>query len=259
MMLPVLMAYVDETGDTGDPSKTGSSGCYALGCLVIKDTNWPGAFDQMIDFRRRLRDTYGLPTRAEVKANHLIRGGGALKPLGLAPAQRGLIYRAHLQMLAPIRAVGFAVVIDKQRAMAAGRDAFEMAWETLLQRLERTSSKYHEGPTPLMITHDAGEDDRIRKLVRHARRRLSAGSRFGTGTLKVPMTWLVDDPIPRDSQQSYFVQMADLLAYAGWRTYVPPSANVAQVVPATTWNSLGNQAHRAVNMHSGGVPGVVVR
>ncbi|HRI99035.1 MAG TPA: hypothetical protein PLZ93_25640, partial [Nocardioides sp.] len=57
-----------------------------------------------------------------------------------------------------------------------------------------------------------------------------------------------------------FLQIADLVAYAGWRTYVPPGPGAAKVVPSTMWNQLGSAIHRPVNSLSRvGAPGVVVR
>lgn len=70
-----------------------------------------------------------------------------------------------------------------------------------------------------MLLHDEGDDANIRKLGRKARRAGTARSAFGTGMLSVPAYRLVDDPIPKRSDQSYFVQLADLSAYAAFRAY----------------------------------------
>ena len=75
----VYLAYVDESGNTGLPG----SRTYTLGCLFLDVDRWPDVFDQMIAFRRGLRDTHGVPVRAELKANYLLRGKGPLWPLAL--------------------------------------------------------------------------------------------------------------------------------------------------------------------------------
>ena len=66
-------------------------------------------------FRGRIRDTFGVPMRAELKADYLIRNGGDIRNLGHAPGQRYLIYRAHMRVLATLSSRGFAVVFDKTR------------------------------------------------------------------------------------------------------------------------------------------------
>lgn len=252
----MFIAYVDETGDTGSLTKSGASQCYALGCVLVNLDAWPDAFDGIIEFRRRVRGTFGLPMRAEVKANYLIRSSGPLRKIGLPPAQRNVIYRAHLRTLNDLGARAFAVVVDKRRENRSPSDTFHVAWEALLNRLERTST--YES-SPFMIIHDEGENDAVRRVGRKARRHLTAGRRYGGGSFTLPAKALIDDPVPRTSKNSYFIQMADLVAYAGWRAYMPPSTSVAAVAPGDIWGDLGNAIHRDVNRISGGTPGVVLR
>lgn len=252
----MLLAYVEESGNTGATSLGGATSHYVLGCVLIHADDWSQGFDELVQFRRRLRDRFDLPVRAEVKANYLIRSSGAFRTLGLAPAERALIYKAHLGMLSGINARAFAVVVDKERSAISGPTCFEFAWTTLLQRLERTT---HYEKQRMMIVHDNGENDAVRRIVRKARRFLTAGSMLGEGTLRVDAKHFVDDPVPRASHESYLVQMADLVAYAGCWAIVPPSRSVAAVAPQATWSHVGDAVHSAVNRYSGGVPGVVVR
>ncbi len=257
--LVTLMAYVDETGDTGDPAaRQGASSCYALGCVLVKLDDWPSAFDELIRFRQGLRNSFGIPMRAELKANYLIRNSGSLRTLGIAPSQRQYIYRESLRVLQRLPARAFGIVTDKRRVGVSGQDCFDLTWEMLLQRLERTCTR--EG-TSVIITHDAGENDAVRRQVRKARRHLTAGSARGTGILHNNLDKVIDDPVARDSRQSYLIQLADMVAYAGWRTYLAPGRAVAQVVPQSTWNHIGPATHTAVNSFSlnGSVPGVVLR
>lgn len=254
----MLLAYVDETGGTGDLAKKGSHQTYTLGCVLLDESAWLGAFDSMIAFRRGLKKNFGIPMRAELKANYLIRGSGPLAGLGLAPSQRKLIFRYHLDMLDRIDARAFGVVVDKTVRSIHGSECLWLGWEGLLQRLERTS-KYDAGKPNIMLIHDEGENDRVRAFWRRSRRFLPAGSALGTGTIRNVGTMFLEDSVPRSSQQSYFIQLADIVAYAAWRSHMAPSASVAQVVPGGSWSHVGAATHTAVNRLSGGTPGVVVR
>ncbi|MGC4175348.1 DUF3800 domain-containing protein [Demequina sp.] len=252
----MLLAYVDESGNTGAPAAGGSL-TYALGCVLVDADRWPGAFDELLAFRRRLRDDFGLPMRSEIKAQYLTRGSGDLRALGLAPAQRGLIYRAHLDMLSTLPARAFAVVVDKRDRDLTPSGCFDLAWEGLMQRLERTS--HYENAT-FMLIHDDGDNDAVRRWTRRARRHLTAGLMNGGGSVRNPARLLVDDPVARHSHQSYLIQIADLVAYAGFRSVVPPGGSVAQVCPSTTWEALGPATHTAVNKHAQrAAPGIVLR
>jgi hypothetical protein len=253
----VLIAYVDESGDTGDPALAGSSGCYVLGCVLLEEANWAESFDYLLTFRRKVRDDFGPLLRYELKANHLIRNGGGLRRFNMSPGQRRLIYNYHLHAVETIGARAFSVVVDKASAGVSGERCLEMAWVTLLQRLERTTTRE---ATSVMVIHDEGENLAVRKILRKARRHMVAGSMFGGSAFTVPLRRLIEDPVPRASHESYFLQLADLVAYAGWRTHIPPGPGAAQVVTSATWDELGSAIHAAVNQLSRrGRPGIVLR
>lgn len=253
----MLFAYVDESGDTGDPAKSGSTSCYSLGCVLIDSANWAVGFDHLLHFRRAIRDSFGPLMRAELKANHLIRNGGGLLKYGLSPAQRRLIYNYHLNQLAPMNARAFAVVVDKASAGVTGTACQEMAWVTLLQRLERTTNKEQ---TDVMVIHDEGDNAAVRRILRKSRRHMVAGSAFGGASFTLPLRRLVEDPSPRVSHESYFLQLADLVAYAGWRTHMAPGPGAGRIADGSTWKQLGNATHAAVNsLSKRGQPGVVLR
>lgn len=232
----VLMAYVDESGDTGIGTRRSSS-TFTLGCVVVRAPEWGEVFDDFLAFRRRLRDRFGLPVRAEVKANFLVRGSGPFSSLQTPPSERGLIYRAHFRHMAQDGRFGAFAVVGHKSGVAQGPDVLGAVWRPLLQRLERTSRAWSN--SRVVIVHDEGENPHIRKLARWSRRQLRAGNLGGTGYVQVPFAQLVDDPFPKASHESYFLQLADLVAYAAWRRLYAPSPKVAQVVPQGTWSSLG--------------------
>lgn len=252
------IAYIDETGDTGDWRLEGSSSCYALGCVVIELDSWPSVFEQVLAFRRGMRESFGIPLRQEIKANYLIRNSGGLRPLNLSPSQRSYVYSQHLSTLEAVGAKAFAIVTDKEKTGWGSAETMNGTWEMLLQRLERMTTKEN---CTLVICHDSGENDTVRKFVRKARRHLTAGRMDGGGSLRFTAGRILEDPVPRDSKQSYLIQMADLVAYAGWRSYMAPSKGVAQVVPQRMFQRLAGAIKTEVNQFglNGSVPGVVLR
>jgi Protein of unknown function (DUF3800) len=231
----VLIAYVDESGNLGD------SLTYTLGCVLVNPDVWPETFNDVISFRRFLRARFGVPVRAELKANYLIRNEGPFKALALPDGQRRIIYRQAMRLHAKLGLRTFAVVIRKQELTQhdPALNARDVAWDFMLQRLRNQTEKPPLAPNTVLLIHDEGEQATIRKLARRARRAGTVGSMFGTGMLKVPFSKLIDDPVPRDSRHSYFIQLADLAAYAAWRRLYAPGAKVAQIVPQGMWDELG--------------------
>lgn len=251
----MYLAYVDDSGNIGFPgSKT-----YTLGCVLVPADAWPALFDEVIEFRRFLFRSFGVPVRAEIKASYLLSNKGAFRRLRLSEAARFAIYRQSMRLLPKLELNAFAIVIDKRRLSArpGNLNPREVAWEYLLQRIERLTVKKPLGPTMAMVVHDEGDAAIIRKLARRARRIGTAGSAFGTGSLSVPLTRLVDDPVPRNSTQSYFVQFADLSAYAAFRRLYPPPTRRVQIVPQGMWDELGDARFAPVSSLVGGVRGIV--
>lgn len=246
----MYLAYVDESGDRG----VGGSQTYTLACVLVSSSQWKNAFDGIIGFRRFLKNTFALPMRAEVKANHLLRNAGDFKTLKLSEHARRFIYKGLIQVQPRLGLLGFAIIIRKYR-LNPHADPFEIAWTFLLQRLERLSTTDH---TEVLLIHDEGEAERVRKLARKSRRFGTAGSMFG-GHLNVPFDGLLDDPVSRNSRHSYFLQFADLNAYAAFRRAYPPPPRAVHIVPQSTWDLLGTARYGAANRRTGGPSIGIVR
>jgi hypothetical protein len=229
-----LMAYVDESGDTGSYGAGGSL-TYTLGVLLLGTEDWNETFDKILGFRREIKERYGIPMRAEIKANTLIRGEGDLKKSGLTPQQRADIYLRHLTFLSENKIRTFAVVGHKGSALS-GQALMDAVWIPTLQRLERTSRSWRN--LPVLLVHDETENHVVRSIARKSRRQMIAGSAYDNSRFKVPFSKFIDDPVPRKSHESYYLQFADLVAYAAWRRIYVPSRNVAKVAPTENWDRL---------------------
>jgi len=251
----MYVAYVDESGDDG----SSGSQTYSLGCVMVEGSAWAATFDGVLDFRRFVRRRFGLRIRDEIKANFLLQNGGPFRGLSrpLSEEARFKLYRGCLRIQPKLGITAFGVVVDKASAnqRAGTRPASDIAWEYLLQRLERRAT--HE-KTEILLIHDEGDALTVRKRARKARRAGSAGSVFGTGTLSVPFRRLLDDPVARHSHDSYFIQLADLNAYAAFRRLYPPPARPVQIVPQNMWDELGAARFRPVRSAGyGDPPGIV--
>jgi hypothetical protein len=231
------VAYVDESGSPG------SGLSFVLACILIPADGWASAFDDIIGYRRFLRDQFRIPVRAELKASYLLHNKGPLAKIrpALSEGARFRVYRGLMRLHAKIGAQTFAILIrQRELALRGTQNPRDVAWEYLLQRLERFTNRPPAAPTTVMLIHDEGEGELVRTLARKARRAGTAGSAFGTGRLVVPLRRLLDDPVSRDSRQAYFVQMADLAAYAAFRRVYPKvSARETDIVPAGMWDELG--------------------
>ena len=246
----MFLCYMDESGDPGvhpgSPTPT-----YTVACVFVHASDWVGLFDDLIRFRRYLRANFGLRMRQEIKANELVKGSGPWASLPHGERVRKRIYRSVMRFQAKTERVKtFAVVIDKSRCSTAD-EVRETAWRHALERVEVFAR--HNSDT-VMLFPDSGNYDRFRRLSREMRRYSHVGAMIGGGTLSRPLaSVLIDDPVERDSTQSYFVQLADLDAYAAYRKERPDP-----LFPVTMWDELSSAILWEANRyHALESPGIV--
>lgn len=246
----MYLAYFDESGDPGvvnSPTRF-----FVLSCVLVHETRWMATLDSLVDLRSRLRKSYKIGTRAEMKSADIRRGRGPLLGLNWSPEQRMRLFRGLMiyqnRNLSDITV--FAVAINKAPAMANGWEPRTTAWDFALQRVDRFCKPLGERA---MLFPDEGHAGFIRRLVRRKRRYGTVPMRWGTGSFTVPTERIVEDPNDRQSHDSYFIQLADWNAYAAHRSvYVDPLPNVDGYM----WDKLAERRLLAVNKLSGGPPGI---
>jgi hypothetical protein len=231
--LRVYLAYVDESGSAGSVAK-GSSKSYVLGCVLVRASHWMEAFEGLLGYRRHAKTEFGLPLRAEIKVNHLLRNAGAFSELALSEVARHSLYRGMLRLCSERHIRVFAIVARKE--LLGGQNVHDLAWILLLQTLQRLAAEEDE---QVLIFHDEAADLRIRTLARTSQLTGHSEHAFKGAVLSLPFRDLVDYPISRHSHDSLFLQLADLVAYAAFRQVFPPAARSVQIVPAEMWEELG--------------------
>jgi len=245
----MYFAYFDESGDPGfenSPTNT-----FVLSAVLIHDSNWLAALDQSVAFRRFLKAKFNLSPRSEIKANWLVHNKGTIKATGLTYPARMAAYKAAMRFQ---RKTGifktFSIVIVKDRIKKTSTDVRLTAWHYALQRLERFGTEHKDN---IMVMPDEGHSDLIKKELRKMRRIHYVPSAFGEDYLDRKATNIIEDPADRNSKESYFVQFADLNAYAAFRR-VFPGNNFKEDI----WDELGDSIVKEVNRLSGGPPGIVI-
>jgi hypothetical protein len=249
----MYLAYLDESGDPGLVRSPTTH--FVLSCVLVHDTRWLETLDQVIDLRRRLRDSLRIPTRAEIKAAHFKVGKGVFRQVVYPIDFRMTVLRALLtwQQRLPIKV--FAIAIDKAAADARGAEPREAAWRFALQRIHTFCRKAGTTGARAMIFPDEGHGYFIRRLMRRLRRYHTVPAFWGPGHFHINLDRIIEDPNDRSSALSYLAQLADWNAYAAHRSqYVAPSPPV----PGDAWDELGPVLLRAVNQNTGGPPGIVL-
>jgi hypothetical protein len=75
-----------------------------------------------------------------------------------------------------------------------------------------------------------------------------------------PALRFIEDPSPRRSADSYFIQLADLVAYSAFRALYPTKHEPgATIVPPSMWSEIGAATLTAVTSLKGGLPRGIVQ
>jgi len=248
----MYLAYFDESGDSGQVYASPTR-FFVLGCVLIHEAQWLRSLNRLVSIRRRLNRRFGIKFRPELKASHIKKGRGALDGLGWSRAARMKLFRTLLRLEPRLfdELHTFAVAIDKRR-IGTNVIAHELAWRYALERVQTFCRKKEAYAT---LFPDRGLTHYITKAVRKMRRYHHVGGMFG-GVLAIPADRIIEDPNERDSRQSFFVQMADLNAYAAHRSrYIDPLNDGTE----SLWDELAGSRLLAVNSLRGGPPGIVIR
>jgi hypothetical protein len=218
----MYLLYVDESGDVGID---GSPGRYfALSGFVVHELRWHDTLEAILDFRRRLRDTYGLKLREELHAGDMLHKPGELARI--PKSIRLKILREALDFQSALPDVSIVNIVVDKLGKPLDFDVFDVAWVTLIQRFHNTIS-YKNFPGPQnpddrgLLVVDQTEERKLRGISRRMRRYNPVPSMFGPGARPIPITTLVEDAVHRNSLHSYFIQLADVNAYFLYQRFQP--------------------------------------
>lgn len=220
----MYIMYVDESGDSG---LDGSPAPYfVLTGLTVHESRWRDFLDQLVAFRRTMRDVHGLPMRTEIHAAEFIRS----PPVpGMAKFVRLAILRNLLDELAKMEFLSITNVVVRKAGKEATYDVFGEGWKTLFQRFENTIG-YGNFPGSFqndkgLVVVDNTEGEKLQRLLRKMAVYNPIPNMAGLkeGTRNIPTVRFVEDPYAKDSRDSYFVQAADVCAFFLTQKYTPCS------------------------------------
>lgn len=208
----MYLMYVDESGDAGLVNSP--TNFFALSGLVVHESQWRRFIQTMQNFRQTIRTAHGLPVRTEIHASEYIR----TPPVdGMARHARLAILRNLLDELAKMPFISITNVVVDKRGKVPPYDVFDVAWQTLFQRFENTMSYgnfpgRHTNDFGMVLT-DATNGKHLQRIMRRMNVHNPVSHMGGGGYRNLPLVRMIEDPHPKDSRDSYFIQACDVCAY----------------------------------------------
>lgn len=218
--------YVDESGDSGMVNTP--SPYFVLTGIVVHELRWNEYLDRLVDFRKRMRNKFGLLLREEIHCARMINKPGDL--VRIKRNDRLTILRNFTAELAAMPDLSIINIVVEKRLKASHYDVTEAAWTMLIQRFSNTMShRNFSGPANPdergMVVPDMSEVKKITGILRRMRKYNPVPNMtgHGAGYRNMMVTNLIEDPYFKESEHSYFIQAADLAAFLLYQKLSPSS------------------------------------
>lgn len=231
----MYLMYVDESGDCGMDEDGSPTRYFCLTGLVVHELRWRDTMAELLSFRHWLKRKYKVYLEDELHAADMIaRPKKAAASLQcLHKYERLAIVRNFADKIATLADVSLInVVVDKQAGHVPNKDeVFRWAWYTLFQRFENTINRQNfPGPRNAiergMVFPDNTDGMKLRKYLASMRLRNPIRVRLRDGAFcdrDEPIRVIIEDPVLRDSKESYFIQAADCAVYLLKQSIEPSS------------------------------------
>jgi hypothetical protein len=207
----VRIAYYDEAGDDGFPSY--SSPMFALSAVYMHYLQWRPNFERIQEFRRGLKRDFGLPVKLEMHTKYFILGKKPYRSIRIAEQDRIQVLDLFADLIGSLQLKIINVVINKANLPPHWTGVLDTALKFSVQRIENDLDPTQNPEARFMIITDPGRVGAMRATTRRVQRINYIPSRFGSGPYRREITALIEDPIQKDSKESYFIQLADFLSF----------------------------------------------
>jgi Protein of unknown function (DUF3800) len=204
----MFIAYYDETGDDGYPHY--SSPIFVLTATYISATHWKQTFLSIQDFRRDLANRYRLPVKTELHAKPFLLNKKIYLGMNISDDERVAIIGEFCDFIAsqPIRIIN--VVINKKTITVIDYPVLEKSLTYSIQGIENDLVRNYNSANFLIIS-DEGRLVPMRTITRKIQvdNPISAPGTSDRQEIQL----LIEDPFARESKDSYFIQMSDLVGF----------------------------------------------
>ena len=164
-------------------------------------------YDQFKEFRKKIKDSFGLHASAEMHTMHFLRDKGEYRKYGWTLEERKEIIKEFVIAISKLKIKTVNVIIDKNNIRNNNYSVLENALTYNIQRIENDS----KGLWNYIIISDPGRIGPMRQTARRIRAFNPVQSHFG-GVNNQPIKGLIEDIMEKDSSESYFIQLSDFIS-----------------------------------------------
>lgn len=205
--------YLDETGDDGWPKY--SSELFVITAVYFPYSAWQALYDQIHSFRAALKRKYSFPVKLEMHTRNFVLNKYPYKELGHSNERRKEIFEEYIKFISNLEIKAVNVCIDKSKLDPVNYGSFEVLDCTLrycIQRVHNDLTNNNKDSKAIIIT-DEGRIGKMTRTIRKMKKYNLIPSKIHEGTYQNELKTIIEDPLPKKSQQSYFIQLSDMISY----------------------------------------------
>jgi len=207
----MIITYYDEAGDDGFPIY--SSPLFVLSSIYMRDEYWQENYRKIREFRKYLKSEYEFPSSLEIHTRDFILNKKPFdQAVRLSDETRIKILDDYCKLISSLKIRIINVVINKTVIQTSRYDVLDKAFTYSVQRIENHLNliKY-DGK--FMIITDPGRVGKMVKIARRLQKINYLPSKFKAGYYRKEIQRLIEDPLEKNSNQSFFIQIADFITY----------------------------------------------
>jgi len=207
----MYITYFDETGDDGFPEY--SSELFILTSLYMHYQSWQSNYKKIADFRRWLKKEYNFPIKLEFHTKKFLTDKNPYRQFNWTKDQITNILFELFKLISLLDLKVVNVCINKRNINNLDYDVLDKALTYNIQRIENDLNKKDSANKFLIIT-DEGRVGKMRRVTRRIQRINFIPSQIYPRTAyRKEIEGLIEDPLPKSSDESYFIQLADAISY----------------------------------------------
>jgi hypothetical protein len=214
----MFFVYYDESGDDGYPKY--SSELFVLTSIYMSDFFWKSNYNKIINFRRELKQKYNFPVKLEFHTKEFLTDKNPYRNFDWDNQTKNKILYEFFDFFSTLDIKIINVAINKKVIIKEDYPVLENAFTYSIQRIENDLSAYcnlckYEDycvDCNFLIITDEGRIGKMRKVSRKMQQFNYIPSKFA-GMYRKEIKRLLEDPLPKNSDESYFIQIADSIAY----------------------------------------------
>jgi hypothetical protein len=163
-------------------------------------------------FRRELRKHWGIPVKMEFHSRPFLLGKHPYKRFELDDRSKLSALEEFVIFISTLEFKTINVAINKLRIKSPQYKVLDRALTYNIQRIENDLSSVNEN-TKFMAIVDEGRIRKMRTTARRLQRINFIPSKYSEESYRREIKTLIEDPLPKPSEESYFIQICDLISF----------------------------------------------